>query len=352
VQWLLDRKTAGEDWSQRDASAEYQDDATRAATRDFARLVEHRGLQHRFLSSADITRGELRSGDYRILMLPHTIALSTVEAKEIRDFVERGGIALAEGEPGLFDEHGGRQTNPLLAEVFRGPPAAGSATSFAFGNGKAIYLPPLDHRGRQPAAAILDDAGIRPRFPLLRADGSVADDIETKIFDNGAVTIVALQRDFPGTPETDSSALPNDPEKVVLVLPRPLFVYDLRKGRPLGSTDRLPVELGPVEPTLLAMSEQPLAPPSVSGPRGARLGANAEISISSSSATAFNVIHLDVIDPEGQTAAHYSRNLMIRGGGTTTLLPLAVNDKPGVWTIRATDLLGGAAVATDLVVEP
>jgi hypothetical protein len=36
----------------------------------------------------------------------------------------------------------------------------------------------------------------------------------------------------------------------------------------------------------------------------------------------------------------------------TRLLPFAVNDKPGVWTIRATDLLGGATATTDLVVEP
>src|SRR4029077_8756880 len=67
VQWLLDRKATGEDLSQLDASAEYRDDAVRGTTRDFARLVEHRGLQHRFLSSADITHGELRGGDYRIL---------------------------------------------------------------------------------------------------------------------------------------------------------------------------------------------------------------------------------------------------------------------------------------------
>jgi hypothetical protein len=354
VQWLLDRKATGEDWSQRDASAEYQDDATRTATRDFARLVEHRGLQHRFLSSADIRRGELQSGDYRILMLPQAIALSVAEAQEIRDFVERGGIALAEGEPGAFDEHGRRQTKPLLSELFRGP-AGRSAASFAFGSGKAIYLPLSDHGGqrdRQPAAAILDAAGVRPRFPLLRADGSVPDRIETKVFDNGAVTIVALQRDFPGTPETDSQTLPRDPEEVVLALPRRLFVYDLRKGRSVGNTDRVPVELGPVEPVILALSERPLALPSVSGPRGARLGNNAEISVSSSSAAALNVIHLDVIDPEGQTVTHYSGNLMVTGGGTTRLLPFAVNDKPGVWTIRATDLLGGATATAELAVEP
>jgi hypothetical protein len=126
----------------------------------------------------------------------------------------------------------------------------------------------------------------------------------------------------------------------------------LREGRLLGSTDRLPVKLGPVEPLILAVSERPLAPPSVSGPRGARLGANAEIAVSSSSAAALNVIHLDVIDPEGETVTHYSGNLMLTGGETTKLLPFAVNDKPGVWTIRATDLLGGATATTELVVGP
>src|SRR3984893_10364481 len=354
VQWLLDRKTTGEDWTQRDASAEYRDNAIRTATRNFVRLVEHRGLQHRFLSSADVGRGELRSGDYRILMLPHTIALSAAEAKEIRDFVERGGSALAVGEPGLFDEHGRRLARPLLSEVFPDP-VTHSTASFAFGKGKAIYLPVADHRDRQStqtAAEIIEAAGVRPSFPLLRADGSVADDIETKIFGNGAVTIVALQRDFPGTPETDSLALPSDPEEVVLALPRPLFVYDVRKGRLLGSTDRLAVKRGPGEPVILAVSEKPLGPPSVSSPQGARLGTNAEISVSSTSQAALDVIHLDVIDPEGNTIAYYSGNLLMTDSRITRLLPFAVNDKPGVWTIRATDLLGGATATTDLVVEP
>jgi len=64
------------------------------------------------------------------------------------------------------------------------------------------------------------------------------------------------------------------------------------------------------------------------------------------------VIHLDVIDPDGNTIAYYSGNLLMTDSRITRLLPFAVNDKPGVWTIRATDLLGGATATTDLVVEP
>ena len=171
-------------------------------------------------------------------------------------------------------------------------------------------------------------------------------------FSHALVSTAFEQRDFPGTPETDSLALPSDPEEVVLALPRPLFVYDVRKGRLLGSTDRLPVKLGPVEPVILAVSEKRLGPPSVSSPQGARLGTNAEISVSSTSQAALDVIHLDVIDPEGNTIAYYSGNLLMTDSRITKLLPFAVNDKPGIWTLRATDLLGGAMATAELVVEP
>ena len=49
VQWLLDRRMTGEEWSRRNASSEYQDDAVRASIRNFARTLQHMGLQYRFL---------------------------------------------------------------------------------------------------------------------------------------------------------------------------------------------------------------------------------------------------------------------------------------------------------------
>jgi hypothetical protein len=39
VQWLLDRRATGEDWTRRSASAEYEDHAIRTATRSFIRLL-------------------------------------------------------------------------------------------------------------------------------------------------------------------------------------------------------------------------------------------------------------------------------------------------------------------------
>ena len=68
----------------------------------------------------------------------------------------------------------------------------------------------------------------------------------------------------------------------------------------------------------------------------------------------YGVIHLDVTDPEGDTIAHYSENLLVDGDGavTTKVLPLALNDKTGVWKLRATDLLSGGTVMAELQVDP
>ena len=347
IQWLLDRRASVEEWSRRGASTEYQDNAIRVSTRQFAHALEHMGLQYRFVSSEQVRRGALR-GDYRVVVLPHTIALGASETAEIRGFVERGGVVIADSEPGRFDEHGRRITKPALSDIFAGP-VNRSAARFVFGKGKAIYLASANGRDRQNfqrLSRILDNAGVKPPFPVLRIDGRPANDVETSIFHNGELTIVALQRDYlPASP-------PDTLETVVLDLPRTFSVYDLRARQFLGSTDRLEFELGPVEPVLLSLSGKPIAPPSIAGPHRAHLGEIAGFQIRSNSPVEHRVIRLDVTDPEGGTIAHYSENLVVDGAQTTKLLPLALNDKTGVWGLRATDLPSGGIAMAELQVDP
>ena len=52
--------------------------------------------------------------------------------------------------------------------------------------------------------------------------------------------------------------------------------------------------------------------------------------------------------------AHYSENLLVDGDGTVTtkVMPLALNDKTGVWKLRATDLPSGGTAAAELQVDP
>jgi hypothetical protein len=129
-------------------------------------------------------------------------------------------------------------------------------------------------------------------------------------------------------------------------------VYDLRASRLLGNTDRLELDLGPVEPVLLSLSEKPVAPPSIAGPGRAHLGEIAEFQLRSNSPAEHGVIHLDVTDPQGGTIAHYSENLLVDGAVTTKVLPLALSDKTGVWRLRAVDLPSGGTATAELQVDP
>ncbi len=187
---------------------------------------------------------------------------------------------------------------------------------------------------------------MKPPFYIVRSDGRPANDVETHIFDNGEVRIVALLRDYM-PPSIGGSR-----EAVVLALPHPFSIHDLRAQRTLGNSDRLELELGSVEPVLLALSDKPLTAPSISGPYRARLGANAEFVIRSNSPAAFDVVHLDVIDPEGSTVAHYSGNVLLAEPVAAKLLPLAFNDKAGIWTLRVRGMLSGETATTELLVEP
>jgi Beta-galactosidase len=74
------------------------------ANRDgWVTVLDDLGLSFRFLAAAQVEEGALRGR--RVFVLPYSTALSDREVAQIRSFVEEGGVLLADGEAGLFDEH-------------------------------------------------------------------------------------------------------------------------------------------------------------------------------------------------------------------------------------------------------
>jgi hypothetical protein len=248
TQWILDARPKGQAWSARDTDSEYEDNAIRVARRKFTSAIEHIGLQHRFVSPGQIADGILgRRGD-RVLILPHAIALSATEAARIREFVAQGGTVVADGEPGVFDQHSRRLPKPLLSDVFRGPPD-GTTQRFRYGKGTAIYLASgriSGHDLETECSRIFTAVGIGPDFLLETADGSPVRDVERYIFRNGGVTIIALQRDAPPTGSLERSGT------VTLTLPKPAYIDDVMTAKSLGRHNRLTVALGPIEPAKAA----------------------------------------------------------------------------------------------------
>ena len=353
LEWLLDIRRSGEDWTRRSADSELEDTPARVSLRNYAGAIEHMGLHPRFASDDQLQTGELLRGGYRVMVLPRTIALSPKAAAAIEDFVGQGGMVIADAEPGIFDASGSKLARPLLAQLFPSR-VPRTATKFAFGNGEAIYLPAPDP-GRRGSAdklrEIMASAGLQPLVRLSSAEGRETDDVETFVSQNGGVTLLALLRDLDLSAAAGKSSLQ---ENVTLKLPQPFHVYDVRARRPLGATGQLTVQLGPAAPVVLALSDEELPILTISGPQDAHLGDRVEFRISpnAASAAARDIVHIDVSDPDGNSIPYYAANLLAPSAAATYWLPLAANDKPGAWTIRATDLLAGFTAAAVLRVSP
>jgi hypothetical protein len=140
---------------------------------------------------------------------------------------------------------------------------------------------------------------------------------------------------------------------VALTLPGERFVYDIRAARPMGKQTGLSVQLDPYEPTILSVSPGAMPVLTVSGPRTLRPGITGtfRLGLTGRSPAVLHVFHVDVVDPSGAIVPHYSGNIAAPNGRATLVLPLALNDKTGMWEIRVKDLLSGHVRASTIEVS-
>lgn len=333
TQWLLDWRGRGDAWSRRSAADEYAPDPVREAPTHYARMIRRAGLQHRHVAAAQLAQDGLQRDGVRALVLSNAIALSPQEADAIRAFVAAGGTAIADAMPGTFDQHSRRLPAPRLADLFDDAPS-----DRRIGQGRAIRLagaPGTVAPGR--IAEILAEAGVAPALRVRRPDGGPPDDVEVTRFRHGATTIVAVQR---GQPAAEAAK----PEPVQLVLPEQAHLHDPRTGRALGQRDVVALLLEPHAPTFVVASPMPMRAPRVVVTPGLRPGQTAELRLSGSGA-----LRVEIRDPLGNAVPHYGETLVARDGAATKLLPFALNDPPGVWTVRVTEALSGLEASTPIV---
>ena len=214
TQWMLDQQPKGDAWIERGAEKELEDDAFRVAMRNYVTSLSQLGLQPRFVSAAMLPG--LRD---KVLILPDTLALAPADARAIAAFAARGGVVVADTQPGLYDAHSRRLARPALAPGIARPIAPGD---------------------RPALATLLHGAGVVPEFRFTAGH----DDVEMHVFHAGDGDIIGLQRGKPG----------NGSEPVELTLPHPMRVTDLQTQRNLGRVQRLSITLDPIAPTVLRVN--------------------------------------------------------------------------------------------------
>ncbi len=360
TEWMLAQQPKGEAWVNRSSSSERRDSEFLRLRESFCRLIEDLGLQYNFVAYGQIEQGELLRRGYRVLILPRSSSLSAAEAKAIREFVEQGGVLLAEGEPGVYDEHSRKLEKPLLADLFQGQAGRGKAIRLNADilNYHQNRLVAKEGPVHQLMGKLLGEGGVRPAFTVTDESGGPVVGVETHVFRNGSTNIVALlsnpqlRVDELGPPEFRSNERFEKPRTVRLTLPDDLYLYDLRRAKAMGRRKEITVALDPYEPAILAA--WPAAAPAltVSAPTRVARGATAHIALgfAGSSPAATHLFHVDVLDPSGKPVPHYSGNLLARRGRALKVLPLAYSDPAGKWETRVRDLLSGQVHAMRLEV--
>jgi len=359
TEWMLARRPEGDAWIERGAKTERTDDEFLRLRESWCELIEDQGLQYKFVSYGQMEQGELLKGGYRVLVLPRSSSLSREEVAAIREFVSQGGIAIADGEPGTFNEHSRRLTESPLADLFGGAHDR-PVTVRAFGNGKAIFVKAgtlnyLQDRLMSKEGAthrlvgdLLRGNGIVPEYAVTDMAGMPMVGVETHVFRNGGVHVVTLlsnpllRVDELGPPDFRSNKRFEVDTPVKLQLPDVAFVYNSRTGKSLGQVQNLKLVVHPYDPVILTISPSPLPALRVVAPLAVKRGTLVDIGIDARATVAgTHVYHVEVFDPQGSRMPHYSENLIAKGGHASKRLPSAVNDPAGTWKVRIRDSFTG-----------
>jgi len=89
------------------------------ADRDgWVRLLGDLGLSFDFVASEQVEQDALRTGRYRVFVMPLSLAVSAKETAALRRFAEDGGIVVADAAAGLMSEHCAWRGSGMLNDLF------------------------------------------------------------------------------------------------------------------------------------------------------------------------------------------------------------------------------------------
>jgi hypothetical protein len=369
TQWMLERQPDGDAWMKRDASYERSHNDFLRLRESWGHAIADQGLQYQFISYQQVENGALLKNGYRVLLLPNSSSLSASEAAEIRSFVQRGGTVIADGMPGIYNEHSRRLPASSLADLFPGDHAK-PLTVTSYGKGKTIFVHAdtlyyLQDRlsGKEQATAKLVQeafrkALIKPRIAVTNAKGEPVIGVNVRTFVNGNTRLLTLLSNPQlsvnelGSSDFHTNDRFGKPQRLTVHLPSPMYVRDVRTKKDLGRVTTLQVTMDPYDPTVLALTSEAPSAMQLALPDTIPAGETLTLSLASpQTPSSKQIYHLEVRDPSGKANLVYSGNVFGTDGAASQSLPLAKNDTIGAWTIQVQEMLTGAVATRTFKVE-
>jgi hypothetical protein len=115
--WMLDSSADGATWLRRTPSYEEKHSTSLAARASWVRLCEDLGAQPSFVAASELP-SRLQKLRPKLLVLAACVALGDAAVAAVQDYVQRGGVAVADGMLAFYDDHLRRRDRPALDAVF------------------------------------------------------------------------------------------------------------------------------------------------------------------------------------------------------------------------------------------
>ncbi|MFO7975439.1 MAG: beta-galactosidase trimerization domain-containing protein [Candidatus Hydrogenedentota bacterium] len=367
----------------------------RANLKGVMHALEDIGCQYSFVAAAEIETDPGRLDGYRVLVLPLATCMSDALVQAVRDFVQDGGVVIADGRASLLTGNGLIRDHRLLDDVlgvqlaaglqaFQAEPvsmsielagesatvsaletnietASGSAELVAedvpylirndFGKGHAVLLNMpfatvstlrAEERERlllDPLTQYLALGDVKP-YAELKVDGEPARCIEQTLFVDGDLRYLCLQQDI-----LHRSL---EAQELTVTIDAPAYVYDVRKG---GAVAQEPVRkwsatISRGYPLVYALLPCPVTEVSAAMDSECARGATLKVATTVKAEGAqpqYHFVHLDVFAPGSDTShREYSQNIECPNGQGSGTIPFALNDPMGAWRLVFRDVASGA----------
>ena len=230
VAWLIESTVDGRTWPRRFSSYEARHNRHAARRMAVVQALRRAGISPRFLASAQLEAGALERG-WRGIVLPSSYALSDAEVAALRQFEQRGGRVLYDGEPGAFDEIGRLRAQPVWPDRGDGEDVAAAALEVARPPVRwtPLGVPVVAYRYRWTAR------GEPVRLVAFEYDTAAQMNEDLQVVERSPESAVTLQVTF------DESG----------------WVSNLTTGQRLGQGSSARIEVRAERPTVLAITRTP-----------------------------------------------------------------------------------------------
>jgi len=117
--WAMDAIVHGKTWIKRTGTLDNENQTMGVLRKVWCKTLEDLGFQYDFVSYLDVEEAKVNLNKrFRVIILPKTVCLSNKEADALREFVEKGGVLIADYLCGILDEHGKGRSQGVLDDLF------------------------------------------------------------------------------------------------------------------------------------------------------------------------------------------------------------------------------------------